>query len=68
MHLTDLAIQKLKPPPSGQKTFYDNQLPGFGIRVSQRPKSFVVMYGRRRQLKTLGRYPSLSLKEARKQA
>ena len=68
MHLTDLAIQKLKPPPSGQKTFYDNQLPGFGIRVSQRSKSFVVMYGRRRQLKTLGRYPSLSLKEARKQA
>lgn len=65
MHLTDLAIQKLKPPPTGQKTYFDSQLPGFGIRISQRSKSFVIMYGKRRQLKTLGRYSSLSLRDAR---
>ena len=65
MRLTDLAIQKLKPPPTGQKTYFDDMLGGFGIRVSQRSKSFVVMYGKRRSLKTLGRYPLLSLKEAR---
>lgn len=68
MQLTDLAIQKLKPPTTGQKTVFDNQLPGFGIRVGKLSKSFVVVYGQRRQLKTLGRYPTLSLKDARKKA
>ncbi len=69
MRLTDLQIKKLPAPDSGQKTFYDAALPGFGVRVSQGgSKSFVVMYGPKRQLKTLGRYPALSLAEARKAA
>jgi hypothetical protein len=68
MRLTTLAIQKLKPPPTGQRTYFDDTLGGFGIRVSQRSRSFVVMYGKRRRLKTLGRYPTLSLKEARREA
>lgn len=68
MRLTDLAIQKLKPRPTGQYTNFDDQLGGFGIRISQRSKSFVVMYGKRRRLKTLGRYPAISLKTARRQA
>ncbi|MEZ5812484.1 MAG: site-specific integrase [Rhizobiaceae bacterium] len=66
MRLTDLQISKLKAPDRGQKTYFDNALPGFGLRVSQGgAKSFVVMYGKERKLKTLGRYPSLGLKEAR---
>ena len=56
----------MKVPETGQKTHFDDALPGFGVRVSQGgSKSFVVMYGERRQLKTLGRYPELKLADAR---
>jgi integrase len=68
MRLTDLSIRSLKPPPTGRKTYFDDQIGGFGIRVSQRSKSFVVVYGQSRKLKTLGKYPALSLKDARKEA
>lgn len=63
MRLTDLQIQKLPVPASGQKTYWEG---GFGVRVSQGgSKSFVVMFGEKRQLKTIGRYPAMSLKSAR---
>ena len=66
MRLTDLQIRKLRPTDSGQKTHFDDALPGFGIRVSQGgTKSFVVMYGKKRRLKTLGRYPDMGLADAR---
>lgn len=65
LRLTDMAIKKLQLPESGQVTHWDELTPGFGLRCSKKSKSFVVMYGGRRQLKTLGRYPSLSLAEAR---
>ncbi|MEM7545377.1 MAG: site-specific integrase [Pseudomonadota bacterium] len=69
MRLTDLRIKQLKAPEEGQKTFFDDGLRGFGVRVSQGgSKSFVVMYGPKRRLRTLGRYPSLSLADARKEA
>lgn len=66
--LTDLTIQKLKPTDK-QVTYWDKSLRGFGIRVSPAgAKSFVVMTGRDRKLTTLGRYPSISLKNARDEA
>jgi len=69
MRLTDIQIKNLRAPVSGQKTYFDASLPGFGVRVSQGgTRSFVVMYGEKRQLKTLGRYPAMSLAEARKAA
>lgn len=69
MRLTDLQIKKLRAPDSGQKTYFDDGLRGFGVRVSQGgSKSFVVMFGEKRRLKTLGRYPDLSLAEARIEA
>lgn len=69
MRLTDLKIKQLKPPETGQKTHFDKVLPGFGVRVSQGgTKSFVVMYGPKRRLKTIGRYPRLSLSKARREA
>ena len=62
--LTDLTIQKLALPKSGQRVYYEPS--GLGIRVSQGgTKSFVVQLGERRKRKTLGRYPRMSLKEAR---
>ena len=67
MKLTDLTIQKLNPRES-QYTVFDEQIPGFGIRIGARTKSFIVMYGQSRRLKTLGRYPNISLKTAREQA
>lgn len=64
MRLTDLAIKRLPVPEKGQKAYFERN--GFGIRVSQGgSKSFILMYGSRRQIKTLGKYPAISLKEAR---
>jgi integrase len=68
IRLTDLGLKKLQPPVSGQVTHWDTTTPGFGVRCSARAKSYVVMYGRKRQLKTLGRYPELPLSEARNRA
>lgn len=66
MSLTDLQIKRLKAPDKGQKTYYDPGLPGFGVRVSQGgSKTFVVVYGKDRRRRSLGRYPELSLSEAR---
>lgn len=68
MRLTDLGVKKLATPAKGQVTHWDEATPGFGIRCSSKSKSYVVMYGPKRQLKTLGRYPDIPLAEARKRA
>lgn len=66
LNLTDVAIQRLKS--DAQTRVMDTQLRGFGILVSKTTKTFIVVYGKERKLVTLGRYPDLSLKEARNQA
>jgi len=64
--LTDLAVQRLKAPASGQVTVFDTNLRGFGVRLSQGgSKTWVVVTGKERRLTTLGRYPDVSLKDAR---
>lgn len=69
MRLTDLQIKRLKAPERGQKTYFDEALPGFGVRVSQGgTKSFIVMYSHERRLRTIGRYPVMGLSEARIEA
>lgn len=70
MKLTDLSIRKLKHPESGRKIYFDDNLPGFGIRLSKRSKSFVAYFGKstNRQFKTIGKYPDLSLSDARREA
>jgi len=69
--LTDLFIAGLKPRIEGQFEVYDRKVPGLNIRVStQGAKAFSILYrlgGRNRRL-TLGRYPIVSLSEARKRA
>jgi integrase len=43
--LTQPAVDKLKPPASGRVEFWDSQLPGFGLRVSDRGrKTWIAMY------------------------
>jgi len=66
--LTDVAIQRLKPKKTGQLKVWDTKLPGFGILIGKRNKSFLVVTGKERRNKTIGQYPDLSLKEARKKA
>lgn len=67
--LTDRLVKHLEPPESGQVTYWDEGTPGFGVRISQGgSRSFVVVYGANRTRKTIGRYPSISLKQARDQA
>jgi integrase len=69
MRLTDIALRQLPIPQKGQKTYYDDILPNFGCRVSQGgTKSFVVQHGADRQLITIGKFPVISLAEARAEA
>lgn len=67
MRLTDLQIKKLSLPQGrSQKTFFDDGLKGFGVRLSiGGAKSFVLVYGKKRNRKTFGRYPDMSLADAR---
>lgn len=67
--LTDIAVKAIKPPLSGQETHWDETLPGFGLRVSQGgSRTFVVVHGADRQRSTIGRYPVISLADARSEA
>lgn len=69
MSLTDLLIKKLKVPLEGQKTYFDGVQKGFGVRVSKGgAKTFVLVHGKKRKIHSLGRYPDLSLAEARRKA
>jgi len=68
MHLTDTVVRALPLQTTGSKKHWDDVTPGFGVRCSARSKSFIVMYGRDRRLKTLGKYPQISLREARSEA
>jgi len=63
------VIKALPLPERGQITYWDERLANFGLRLSQGgSKSFVIVFGVNRQRKTLGRYPTISLSEARSKA
>ncbi len=67
--LTDITVKTLPLPHRGQTTYWDENMSGFGVRVSQGgSKSFVIVHGINRQRETIGRYPTVSLKQARGQA
>ena len=69
LRLSDLAIKNLKAPAKGQTTYHDQSLTGFGVRVSQGgTKTFTLMHGFDRRLTTIGRYPIISLAQARDKA
>lgn len=66
MRLTDIAVRALKG--SDYKTYFDDQLPAFGIRVGKRAKTWVIVRGKKRERVKIGRYPDLSVAEARAKA
>jgi integrase len=71
LKLTSAAIEKLKTSNGRRQEFFDSLLPGLALRVTKRGvKSWVLFYRPDRKLVrvTLGRYPILSLADARTQA
>jgi hypothetical protein len=68
--LTELGIRKLNAGPGQRLEVWDEKIPGFGVRVSGRSRTFVLMMrsgGRKRRI-TLGRFPSMTLADARAKA
>ncbi|MEO6947544.1 MAG: Arm DNA-binding domain-containing protein, partial [Nitrobacter sp.] len=64
---TDAFLRSLKPPTSGQQIVWDSSLATFGCRVSQGgSKTFLIK--RDNTFITIGRFPILSLSEARTEA
>ncbi len=65
--LSDAGLRSFKAPLKGSVDYWDTKLPGFGCRVSQGgAKSFILKLHNSR--KALGRYPLISLSEARTEA
>jgi integrase len=65
---TDSWIKNVSPPDAGRDAYEDSDLSGLVLRVTQSgAKSFCFPYrfGKRTHRLTLGRYPAMSLKEAR---
>jgi len=70
--LTNRTIDALAPDPAGEIFVWDDEMPGFGLRVkSSGRKTFIVQYrnsqGRSRRV-TVGAYGRLTPLEARKEA
>lgn len=69
--LTDLSVRSLSARDGKRTEIWDAKLPGFGVRVSPTgTKTFVLMYyldGRKQRL-TLGRFPFMTLADARGKA
>ena len=55
--LTDITIKNLES--DRQTRYWDATLPGFGILVGKRRKTFILMRGKRRKIITLGTFPVL---------
>ena len=66
--LTALSIDRLPYTVKGNTKVFDESMPGFGVRITASTKSFFIMTGKERRLKTIGRFPEISLADARKEA
>src|SRR5689334_22841881 len=70
--LTDKAVRGLKAPSTGQTEYWDELLPGFGVRVGTTGrKSFIVwtrINGEPRRITLKPAYPLLDLAAARDKA
>ena len=69
--LKDVTVRNLKPQPGRQIFVRDNRIKGFGVCVSPGgTKTFQVVYliGKKAKRLTIGRYPSMTLSDARQRA
>ena len=71
MKMTARSLATLRPPAKGQVDYFDEALPGFGLRVSYGGRrAWILLYrhhGVKRRMK-IGSYPTLPLAVARDQA
>jgi len=68
-NLTDVMVRNFKSPERGQEMHWDASVPGFGVRVSQGgTKTFYLVRGKERQYVAVGKYPTISLSDARAEA
>src|SRR5258708_7942837 len=69
--LTDLFVERAKPPARGREAHFDASFPGLALRITPNgSKSWIVFYrfkGRQRGL-TLGTYPAIMPAQARREA
>ena len=69
--LTDRTVRSLKPPTTGRLDVWDEDNPGFGLRLSASGRrTWILMYRNGSTLRrfTLGQYPTLGLADARTKA
>lgn len=70
--LTDRLVRQLEPPASGNRITWDDEVTGFGVRVSAGgTKAFILNYRtleRVERRKTIGRYPTWTVTAAREEA
>jgi Arm DNA-binding domain len=65
--LSDTGLRSLKAPAKGTADYWDKSLPSFGVRISQGgTKTFVLNLDKARR--KIGRFPVLSLADARTEA
>lgn len=70
MRLTKSVVDGLEFPSQGQPVYWDDTLPGFGIRVSQTVKTYIAqgrVNGKTRRV-SLGRHGVITCEKARKEA
>jgi integrase len=66
--LTEIALRTKQPPETGRLTMWDGVVKHFGVRITPRGvKTFIVLLGSGRR-QAIGRYPVLSLAQARDKA
>jgi integrase len=69
--LTDLFVERVKPPATGRTEYFDAAFPGLALRITENGgKSWSVFYrmsGRLRRF-TIGSYPAIKPAQARREA
>ena len=71
VRITQRTIGALSPPEKGNRIIYDDDLTGFGVRITAAGSiGFVLRYvvDRRERRLTIGKYPDLSPSAAREEA
>jgi integrase len=67
--LTELALRAARPPERGSITLWDASVRRFGLRITANGcKSFIVLFGNAGRRQVIGRYPDLTLAQARDKA
>jgi integrase len=67
-HLSDMTVRTAEPPASGSVTLWDASVRNFGLRITNTgARSFVVLIGSGRR-QVIGRWPTISLAQARSKA